>query len=213
MRQIIVASLVLWAITAQAKADGELAGQFDYYVMALSWNATWCAVEGDGRGADQCNRGRGLGWTLHGLWPQFEKGWPSYCRTAARDPSRRQTAGMADIMGSGGLAWHQWKKHGRCSGLEASAYFDLSRKAYGSVTRPPVLRKLDKDISVPVSVIEEAWLEANSTLSADQITLTCRDGHIQEARICLTKDLKPRRCGRDTIRDCQSDGALLPAMR
>ena len=213
MRQTIVAFLLLLASFGQARADGEPAGQFDYYVMALSWNATWCALEGDGRAADQCDAGRGLGWTLHGLWPQFEAGWPSYCRTNARDPSRRQTGAMADIMGSGGLAWHQWKKHGRCSGLEATAYFDLSRRAYGSVTRPEVLRKLVKVISAPVSVIEEAWLAVNPTLKADQITLTCRDGHIQEARICLTKDLEPRRCGADTIRDCRSTGALLPAMR
>ena len=41
--------------------------------------------------------------------------------TAERDPSRRESQQMADIMGSGGLAWHQWQKHGRCSGLSAAA--------------------------------------------------------------------------------------------
>ena len=38
---------------------------------------------------------------------------------------------MADIMGSGGSAWHQWKKHGRCSGLSPDDFFALSREAYG----------------------------------------------------------------------------------
>ncbi|MEO0829829.1 MAG: ribonuclease T2, partial [Pseudomonadota bacterium] len=192
---------------------GETAGVFDYYVMALSWNSTWCAIEGDARGADQCRDGLGLGWTLHGLWPQYETGWPSYCRTSARDPSRSMTRSMSDIMGSGGLAWHQWKKHGRCTGLSAEDYFEASRGAYGSVNRPPVLRKLPEDIKVPVSVVEEAWLQSNPGMSREEITITCRDGRIHEARVCLTKDFELRRCGSDVIRDCRNEGALLEVIR
>ncbi len=99
---------------AAARAEGERAGVFDYYVMALSWSPSFCALEGTARGDPQC-AGAGRGFVLHGLWPQFEAGWPSYCPSAARNPSRAETAAMADIMGSGGLAWYQWKKHGRCS--------------------------------------------------------------------------------------------------
>ena len=43
---------------------------------------------------------------------------------------------LADIMGTSGLAWHQWNKHGRCSGLSSDDYFALSRDAYGRVARP-----------------------------------------------------------------------------
>ena len=78
----------------------------------------------------QCDPDRDLGFTLHGLWPQRDSGgWPEYCETEARDPTRRETAAMADIMGSGGLAWYQWKKHGRCSGLPARGYYALARAA------------------------------------------------------------------------------------
>lgn len=192
--------------------DGR-AGDFDYYVMALSWNASWCAIEGDDRGADQCAARHDHGFTLHGLWPQYEDGWPSYCRTTARDPSRRDTSAMADIMGSGGLAWHQWKKHGRCSGLSADDYFALSRRAYESVARPEIFRKLKRDVSLPPKVVEEAFLEANEALFPNAVTITCRAGYVQEARICLTRDLKPRRCGRDVIRDCAARQASMPQMR
>ncbi len=123
--------LLLWLIAAgSAVAEGERAGEFDYYVLSLSWSPTWCALEGDRRGSPQCDADSDFGWVLHGLWPQYENGWPSYCRTGHRNPSRAETAAMADIMGSGGSAWHQWNKHGRCSGLSPDDYFALAREAY-----------------------------------------------------------------------------------
>ncbi|MGR3511274.1 MAG: ribonuclease T2 family protein [Paracoccaceae bacterium] len=196
-----------------AMADGEKAGDFDYYVMALSWSPTWCALEGDRRGSPQCDADADFGWVLHGLWPQYETGWPSYCPTSARNPSRSDTRAEADLYGSSGSAWHQWNKHGRCSGLTADDYYKLSREAYGRVTRPELLRKLEDPIRVPASVIEQAFLEDNPQLDADQITITCKSGRIQEARICLTRDLEPRRCGRDVIRDCRATDALLDPIR
>jgi ribonuclease T2 len=213
IRRLSLAALMAPALVTPALADGEAAGDFDYYVMALSWSANWCALEGDGRGDPQCDAGRGLSFTLHGFWPQYEDGWPAFCRTSARDPSRSQTAAMADIMGGAGLAFYQWKKHGRCSGLPAEDYFALSRRAYDSVVIPEVFRDLNRDVALPATVVEEAFLEANPDLSRDQITITCTDGMIQEARICLTKDLEPRRCGDDVIRDCRMQDAVMEAVR
>ena len=203
---------LLLLITSPARAQ-DVAGEFDYYVMALSWSANWCAIEGDARGADQCDEDTYFGWTLHGLWPQFERGYPSYCRTPHGAPARSQTAEMADIMGSAGLAWHQWRKHGVCTGLSSQDYFALSRAAFARVTRPPVFRSIDRAITVPARVIEEAFLADNAALAADQITITCKDGYIQEARICLTRDLDFRTCGADVIRDCTMNNAQFSPMR
>ena len=208
------AAVVMMALLpAAVRADGEAAGDFDYYVMALSWSANWCAREGDGRGDPQCDAGRRLTFTLHGLWPQYEDGWPSYCRTVLRDPSRGETAAMADIMGGAGLAFYEWKKHGRCSGLPAADYFAASRAAYEAIVIPEIFADLDRDVQLPASVVEEAFLEANAGLARDQITITCTDGMIAEARICLTRDLEPRRCGDDVIRDCRMQDAVMEAVR
>lgn len=197
-----------------SKAAADQPGAFDYYVLALSWSPNWCAREGDARNADQCHPRHDHGWTLHGLWPQYERGYPSDCPAPRRlDPSRGESDAMADIMGSGGLAWHEWKTHGRCSGLSGPDYYALSRAAYGAVTRPPVLRQLDRPIRVPASVIEEAWLQANPEMTADQITITCRGDQIAEARICLTKDLVLRACAPDVARDCRAENALLAPVR
>ncbi|MEX5727749.1 ribonuclease T2 [Rhodovulum iodosum] len=203
--------LVLLILSATlARAEDERAGRFDYYVLSLSWSPGWCASEGARRDAPQCAPGRGLGWMLHGLWPQYEEGWPSFCRTPRRDPSRADTRAMTDIMGSAGLAWHQWKKHGRCSGLTADAYFDAARRAYEAVTRPEVFRKLPKTVRLPARVVEDAFLAANPGWAADMLTITCKNGRIQEARLCLTRDLVPRRCGEDIDDDCRLNGALMP---
>ncbi len=123
------------------------------------------------------------------------------------------TNDMADIMGTSGLAWHQWNKHGVCSGLSAQNYYDLSRKAYGTVVRPEVFRRLEKSVKLPASVVEEAFLKANPQLEPDMITITCKDGRIQEARICLSKTLDPVPCGRDVVRDCTATDALFDPIR
>jgi ribonuclease T2 len=206
--------LLIWVLTAlPALAQEDKTGQFDYYVMALSWSPNWCELEGDAKGSDQCAARHDHGWILHGLWPQSHRGFPSYCRTSERAPSRGQTNAMADIMGTGGLAWHQWKKHGVCSGLSSAEYYELSREAYASVQRPEVFRKLTKDIKLPASVVEDAWLKANPQLEADGITITCRQGHIQEARVCLSRDLEPVPCGQDVVRDCRMKDAVFTPVR
>lgn len=205
--------MILLASAGLARAEGEKAGGFDYYVLSLSWSPTWCAIEGDRRGSPQCDDTRDFGWILHGLWPQFEEGWPSYCTSPEHNPTRAETAAMADIMGTSGNAWHQWNKHGRCSGLSSEDYFALAREAYEQVARPDVFRKLKTSVRLPAVVVEEAFLEVNPALTPDKVTITCKAGRIQEARICLTRDLQPRECGADVLRDCAMKDALLEPIR
>ncbi|KPP84092.1 MAG: ribonuclease T2 [Rhodobacteraceae bacterium HLUCCA08] len=209
MRRLIALCL---ALAGPAGAQ-HTAGAFDYYVLALSWSPSWCALEGDDRGSPQCAPEADFGWVLHGLWPQYETGWPSECPTEHRHPTRADTAAEADLFGSSGSAWHQWRKHGVCSGLPAEDYYDLARLAYEGIARPQILRDLDRAVTLPAALIEEAFLRDNPDLSADMITITCRSGRIQEARICLTRDLKPRDCGADVVRDCTLDDALFDPIR
>ncbi|SCZ49323.1 ribonuclease T2 [Epibacterium ulvae] len=214
MRSLIVSLITsISLLTQPLLAEGERAGEFDYYVLALSWSPNWCAVEGDARDSEQCEPQHDYGWILHGLWPQFHRGWPSYCRTVETPPRREQTAAMRDIMGTSGLAWHQWKKHGTCSGLSSAAYFDLSRQAFDAVQKPAIFRKLDKAVKLPASLVEEAFLKDNPLLSKDSLTITCRQGYIQEARVCLSRSLDPVPCGRDVIKDCTLDDALFEPLR
>ncbi|MEM7631186.1 MAG: ribonuclease T2 [Pseudomonadota bacterium] len=205
--------LLIWLLLATPTMAEDRAGIFDYYVLALSWSPNWCAYEGDARGSDQCDARHDHGWILHGLWPQYHRGYPEYCPTSRRAPSRAMTRDMADIMGTSGLAWHQWKKHGVCTGLSAPTYYALSREAYDRVVRPEVFRKLDRTVRLPASVVEEAFLQSNPGMEGDGVTITCRAGHIQEARICLSRDLTPVPCGQDVVRDCRAKDALFTPVR
>ncbi len=197
-------------IAAPALCDGERPGRFDYYVLSLSWSPSWCRLEGSARRAPQCDAGSDLGWVLHGLWPQYRRGWPARCPTSHRPPSRAMTREMADIMGAPGLAWHQWKKHGSCSGLSAADYFALSRQAFRRFVIPATFARLDHPVRLPAAVIEEAFLKANPGLTADKITVTCRSGLVHEVRICLSRTLDPVPCGPDVSPDCRLEDALLP---
>jgi ribonuclease T2 len=206
---LAILSTTMAAALAMAAAAQDRADDFDYYVLALSWSPSWCEAEGGPRDA-QCDPDADRGFVVHGLWPQYETGWPEWCRTAERNPSRSETAAMADVMGSGGLAWHQWKKHGRCTGLSSRDYFRLTREAFARVTRPDALRRLDEPVRIDPDVIEAAFLKANPGAEADGVTVTCRDGRLREVRICLDRSLAFRTCGRDTRRDCSADLVRLP---
>ena len=212
MRLVIALILSLLACL-RARADNDTAGAFDYYLLSLSWSPAWCALTGDDRGDPQCDAGRGLTFTVHGLWPQYDHGYPSNCFTTAADPSRADTAAMTDLMGGAGLAFYEWQKHGRCSGLSARDYFATLRRARASITLPPVFAQIDHDVTLDAGVIQDAFLEQNPQLGPDGLTVTCKQGKIQEVRICLTRDLHPRTCGADVIRDCTLKDAELDAVR
>ena len=157
--------------------------------------------------------GAGLPSLVHGLWPQYETGYPSDCFSTSADPSRADTAAMTDIMGGAGLAFYEWQKHGRCSGLSARDYFATLRRARSGIVIPPVFARITHDLTIDASVIQDAFLERNPRLAPDGVTVTCKQGKIQEVRICLTRDLAPRRCGADVIRDCTLPDAELDAVR
>lgn len=207
MRRIFQAGFALLALAAPVRG-GDVAGEFDYYILSLSWSPNWCAYEGTGKGDPQCEAGAGYGWILHGLWPQYDEGWPDYCPTRFSDPTEAEVEAMVDIMGSSGSIRHQWRKHGACSGLAPADFFELSREALSRVVTPPLLEALPSTVTLPARLIEEAFLAVNPDLAPDGITITCKGGGIQEARICLTRNLDSRACGTDAVRDCDSQKAF-----
>lgn len=210
MKALFALALAL-TVSLPAHAD-DVAGRFDYYVLSLSWAPSWCRSGADIRDANSCDRGRKAGFVVHGLWPQYERGFPEDCLTHERNPSRADTQAMVDLTGSSGLAWYQWRKHGRCSGLSARSYYRATREAYDSIRIPEVFSGLSRDVALRANVVEDAFIEANPALTRNSITVSCRDQDIQEVRICLTRDLQPRACAADAARDC-SRSMTMPAPR
>ena len=159
-------------------------GQFDYYLLSLSWSPSYCAgLTRDGYDP-QCHRrdGKRYSFVLHGLWPQFERGWPQDCPTADRGFVPRPTADrMLDIMPSDKLVFHEYRKHGTCSGLSVDGYFDLARKLYGKVTVPSRYQDLN-DPRFAISPTEMTR-EVKSSCSRSSIC-RCR------ARVCSRRSVR-----------------------
>lgn len=217
MRSPRLAALALFsALTAAQIAPAQnVAGAFDHYLLSLSWIPAYCAEDGDERRDPRCAAGRQTGWAVHGLWPQHDGGdWPEYCHTPQRDPSRRETTDEAGLFGTSGAAWHQWNKHGRCTGLSAADYYDLVQVAVDSVALPEVFEGVTRALRVDPDVVEAAFIEANPGLTHDMLVTSCPGGDLVEIRLCLTRSLEPMTCDRETLRrECRLNAATLLPLR
>jgi ribonuclease T2 len=205
---------------AQRTERGE-AGQFDYYVLALSWSPTYCADTGDRRSDPQCDGrgGRPFAFVLHGLWPQYERGWPQDCKSADRGWVPGPVADrMLDIMPSKRLVFFEYRKHGTCTGLSVDAYFDLARQFYEKVKIPPrFVNVTDERLFVGVSELIADFGETNPGLKPDMMSVQCggAGNRLKEVRVCFTKEGQFRTCGRneDQRRLCSADRMYVPPVR
>lgn len=186
---------------------------FDFYVLSLSWSPSYCEAEGAKANRQQCGASRPHAFVVHGLWPQFERGYPENCGTGEVKVSDQTARSLYDIMPSAGLIRHQWRKHGSCSGLSQSDYFAVLRTAREKVAIPEAYRRLDAYRRVDPERVEDEFLAANPGLSADGIAVTCDRRFLREVRICLTKELEFRDCGEVDRRSCSRDSIAMPPVR
>lgn len=210
-----VALALIWAGPHPAAARGN-AGDFDYYSLVLSWSPTYCEAEGRNRGGEQCSGGRPYAFVLHGLWPQWERSWPEFCRTRERPWVPRSTIdGMLDIMPSPKLVIHQYRKHGACSGLSPDDYFAAARKLYNGIKIPRRYLQLPEPITVTLDELERDFLDANPQLRPEMISIACRRNRVRELRICFSRDFKPRDCGANENQRklCPADKLIMPPVR
>jgi ribonuclease T2 len=202
-------------VTASAQdARQNEPGQFDFYVLSLSWSPSFCAEAQDkGRsGGAQCGA-RPYSFVVHGLWPQYEKGFPEYCQ----DPSPRLYHGimesMLDLMPAPHLIYNEWDKHGTCSGLSSRAYFETIRKARAAIKIPPDYVDLKDPLSVAPDAVRDAFVKANSGLTPGGIAVDCDNRRLTDIRICLAKDLQFRDCPGVVKRACRRDQIVMPPVR
>lgn len=189
-------------------------GDFDFYVLSLSWSATWCKLTGERRNARQCDSGRNPGFVVHGLWPQYERGYPAFCGPDGRNPSRAAMDRAERVLPDQGLARHQWRKHGSCSGLSPDAYFEATGAARAKVRIPEALAAPRAPLSYSPIEIERAFAEINPGLRPDMMAVTCDRGMLEEIRICLTKDLRGFRPCPEVDRDsCRTRDVTVPPAR
>lgn len=198
-------------------ARAEAVEPFDYYVLVLSWSPTYCAGTSASAEPLQCSPGRRFAFVLHGLWPQYEQGWPSNCPTGESWVPREVIDGMLDVMPSKNLVIHEWRKHGSCSGLPMRDYFDLSRRLFSSVRVPARYLSPQAPIETTPAGLVRDFVKTNRDLTAAMISVQCgnaRDrARLSELRICLDRDGEPTACGANENRQCRASRLVLPPVR
>jgi ribonuclease T2 len=218
---VLSLGLLVSGLALAQRGDRDAPGEFDYYALALSWSPTFCAETGDRRGDAQCEtrRERPFAFVLHGLWPQHERGWPQDCKSSDRGWVPGPVAdGMLDIMPSKKLVFHEYRKHGTCSGLGVDGYFKLSRLLYEKVKIPPRFdRVVDDRMTVGVAELIGEFQAANPGLKPDMLAVTCggAGNRLKEIRICFTKTGEFRSCGHNENqrRLCSADRMYVPPVR
>ena len=215
---VFLFAVIAFAQVAEAQDDRRqnTPGRFDFYVLALSWSPSYCeasAERASGRAPEMQCAGRPYAFVVHGLWPQYDRGFPSYCKVPAPRLNRAIVGAMLDLMPSPRLIYHEWDRHGTCSGLAPNVYFENVRKARSVVKIPDSYLDRDSPGLVTPGEVTEAFIKANPGLTHEQIAVTCDHKRLSEVRVCLSKDLSFRDCPETARRSCRRDKVAMPAVR
>lgn len=192
-------------------------GNFDFYVLTLSWSPSFCeaSAERGGNSAaqrEQCGE-RPFSFVVHGLWPQYARGFPEFCQNPAPRLNRSIVSGMLDLMPSPRLIFHEWDRHGTCSGLSPGAFFETVRRARAAVKIPEAYLDVREPLTVTPDEVGEAFVKANPGMTRAGISVACDTRRLNEVRICLSRDLKFHDCGSGIGRACRRDQLVMPPVR
>lgn len=219
LRGLGLAMAVGMALAAPAAAQDRRQnepGKFDYYVLSLSWSPSYCEASAErapNRAPDQQCGARPFAFVVHGLWPQYEHGFPSYCQVPAPRLDRGIVGSVLDLMPSPRLVFHEWDRHGTCSGLTPHAYFETMRKARSVIKIPDGYLALAQPKTVTAADVADAFVKANPNLSRDDVAVMCDKKRLSEVRICLTRSFAFRACPEVTQRACKLERMTMPAVR
>ncbi|HVJ04350.1 MAG TPA: hypothetical protein VM578_01625 [Candidatus Saccharimonadales bacterium] len=166
-------------------------GEFDYYLLSLSWAPNFCATHSGN--ANECGIGRHRAFVVHGLWPQGEQGRLNqpcqHTSPVAEDVVRYALNFYPDA----GLVQHEWQCHGSYSGLSARDYFTAVGHAYQSLHFPSSVAALSSDTRQNSATLVREFEQSNSAPQGSFVS-SCHDGELVAIEACFTKDLKLRSC-------------------
>ena len=206
--------LALLGMGAMGAAQAQSApGAFDFYLLTLSWSPGFCDTGGAAKAPDQCAIGSGQGFVVHGLWPQYQHGYPSDCDASPRWVSSAALALTHGVFPDEGLARYEYRKHGSCSGLAPQEFFAAVRQARDAIIVPENLKAPHAQLTLAPNEIVDAFIAANNNLHADNIAVGCSHGELEDVRICISKDLSAyASCAEVARRSCHSRSINVPPL-
>jgi ribonuclease T2 len=178
------------------------AGDFDYFLLSLSWVPEFCASNTNGRTSVECAPNQHRGLVVHGLWPQYDNGkWPQDC--ASTPPVSSSTVNhMMPIMPGKQLIQHEWEKHGTCSGMSVQDYFGAIEKLYNGLEVPPEFKTPTSSAQTSPAAIEQKFATANNAPKS-AFRISCPQNEFSAVEVCLTKELQYQACP-STLKECRA---------
>jgi len=170
-------------------------GEFDFYLLNLSWSPEFCATHGD---SPECGRNLALWCMVCG-----RRKTVATIRSIAAMPRTREPAGRHRHHPTASLVEHEWQTHGTCSGLGVDEYFRAMHKAYAAVKIPANIGQgSDADGVTPDDLLTR-FAAANPGYPAGSFALSCGNNRLTAVEICLSKDLRPEAC--QGVRSCRAN--------
>ncbi len=193
---------LILSLSLPAYADGQ-PGKFDYYLLTLSWSPEHCAeVKND---KIQCNGTERYGFVVHGLWPQYDRGYPASCSTTPGVPEA-VVQKMLPIMPSPSLIQHEWEKHGTCSGKAVGEYFDLINNTFRTIKIPAAFANPSSQVNTSTAKIRKQFIDSNPSL---QMAVACKGAYLQEVRLCFDKAMHPTACSSEVRDHCPASAVIM----
>jgi len=193
---IVALCALLCSLSASA---GGTPGQFDYWVLSLSWSPEFCVSN---FGDEECRQPRDF--VVHGLTPRNEVGRsPSSCGDRERI-SKDLLVRMLPLMASEARIQREWNVHGSCSGADQQTYFELIERARRKLEIPDVYEAPEKRIVSSHDEVLRTFRSTNPDFANEDFALNCRGSWLQEVQVCFDRDLNPRACAANVENDCGS---------
>jgi ribonuclease T2 len=184
---------------------GASPGDFDLYLLSLSWSPGFCDIEGRRKGKPECAAGAHLGLVVHGLWPQYDNGdYPTFCDPSKNFVPRASLDISREIYPDKSLAIGEWRKHGECSGLDAAHYYQAEIATYHMIKLPGTLVAPAAPLHAKAAEIAQAFARANpGVIEPGMVRTSCVRGELEEVRFCVKKDLSGfQDCGNSVHDSC-----------
>ena len=156
----------------------------------------------------ECAPGRGIGFIVHGLWPETTGGrGPEACGPTRPLPQAVVNFALPAML-SPGLIRHEWVTHGICTGLNPFDYFSSMVQARAAVQIPVQITSIEGQITEGPRQIETQFAGSNPSFPPGAFRTSCPRRVFQEERICFDKNLKPRACTA-SVGECTSPAIVI----
>ena len=204
------------AVAAAAQTPPPVAtSPFDFYVMTLSWSPGFCDLGGEEKSPEQCAAGSGDGFVVHGLWPDNRTSAdPEDCNPNAGRLARRSRRGARPLSDRRSRALRIPQARNLHRPRAPPTISPLSATCATQLDIPAMFKAPQQVQRLAPEAIEQAFIDANANLHADNMAVTCARGELVDVRICLSKNLKAfSTCPKVSGHTCQRASVAVAPLR